>query len=295
MHEIPPALKSPSPELAAAWEKFIHHDDNCGHAQRGYQGSNLAAHLQFIWHSVCGSAARVAKQTPGLQPQAILDLGASGGGISLALCAEYPDATVYALEPEDEAFELLSAMKSATGEARLKIFHGAGEQIPLPDASVDLIVCHTVLEHVRDPQRVIAEMFRVLRPGGIVHLELPNYIWPVEPHLNTFFIPFTGNAMMKFLGRLQGLSAERANFINHLQLITKLGLERIMRAAGFRFHNLAADKIFARGNEGGHEVLSGWKRTLLGRLQNNSFGKMMLRAVIWLGLYPSLLYRLEKP
>lgn len=295
MSAVPTAFLSPSEELKNAWDRFIDNTDNCGHATRGYYGGTLAQHLTEVWKGASDSAARVAAQTSGFAPKDILDLGASAGGLSLALCAQYADAKVYALEPETEAFQTLSAMQKATAMDRLQVFHGAGEKLPLPDASVDLIVCHTVLEHVRDPRQVVAEMFRVLRPGGMVHLELPNYIWPVEPHLHTFFIPFAGKGVMKFLGRLQGLSAAEAKFMDHLQLVTKFSLEKMMRRQGFAFYNLAADKFFVRDNVSGHHVHSGWKRKLLGGMQRNIIGKAVLHALLAIGLYPSLLYRLEKP
>ncbi|HRJ12033.1 MAG TPA: methyltransferase domain-containing protein [Alphaproteobacteria bacterium] len=293
--DLPHAFQSPPPELARAWDQFIANDDNHGHAQRGYVGGSLPQHLFAVWQNVTNSAQRVASQTAPLQPQVILDLGASAGGLSLALCRQFPAAAVYALEPEQEAYNLLCMMQSATHTAQLTPLHGVGEVLPLPDASVDLIVCHTVLEHVRDPEKVVSEMHRVLRPGGRVHLELPNYLWPIEPHLNTFFIPCAGKAAMKFLARLQGLSAAQAQFMDHLQLMTKPMLERIMRRQGFTFYNLVADKIFADPTSQTHYVHSGWKRRFLGVLQNNPIGKFLLQTVLAVGLYPSLLYRLEKP
>lgn len=294
-YHMPAAFNSPPPHLQAAWDKFIQNDNNCGHAERGYTGGSLQSHLQAVWQSANNSARRIAAQTSGFQPKDILDLGASVGGLSLGLCAHYPDATVYALEPEDEAFQTLAAMQQSAEMQQLKIFHGAGEALPLPDNSIDLIVCHTVLEHVRDPEKVLQEMYRVLRPGGMVHLELPNYIWPVEPHLHTVFIPFAGKGVMKFLGRLQGLKDSEVKFMDHLQLVTKPQLEAMLRRTGFRFHNLVADKIFAQENKSGHHIHSGWKRKLLQLLRGNPLGKLILYVMLLLGIYPSLLYRLEKP
>ncbi len=45
--------------------------------------------------------------------------------------------------------------------------------IPLLDSSVDSVVCNAVLEHVRNPEQVVAEMVRVLRPGGLLYAEVP--------------------------------------------------------------------------------------------------------------------------
>jgi SAM-dependent methyltransferase len=63
----------------------------------------------------------------------------------------------------------------------------AGEHLPLADASVDLVVFNHVYEHVLDPVQVVAEIRRVLRPGGIVFLGLSNRLSFVEPHVR---LPF---------------------------------------------------------------------------------------------------------
>ena len=54
------------------------------------------------------------------------------------------------------------------------ILNGAGEAIPLPSATIDLILSHEVIEHVQDDRAAIREMIRVLRPGGRIALFCPN-------------------------------------------------------------------------------------------------------------------------
>ncbi len=59
---------------------------------------------------------------------------------------------------------------------------GAGEHLPFESASIDLVFSHEVLEHVQDDQAAIAEMVRVLKPGGRVVLFCPNRGYPFETH-----------------------------------------------------------------------------------------------------------------
>ena len=70
-------------------------------------------------------------------------------------------------------------------EARIRspfIFNAAGESIPLPSSTFDLILSHEVIEHVRDDRAAIREMIRILKPGGRIVLFCPNRGYPFETH-----------------------------------------------------------------------------------------------------------------
>jgi len=63
-----------------------------------------------------------------------------------------------------------------------EIINAAGEAIPLPDSTFDLILSHEVIEHVQDDLAAVREMIRVLKPGGRVALFCPNRGYPFETH-----------------------------------------------------------------------------------------------------------------
>jgi len=70
-------------------------------------------------------------------------------------------------------------------EARVnsdQIINAAGEFIPLPTSTFDLILSHEVIEHVQDDRAAICEMIRVLKPGGRVVIFCPNRGYPFETH-----------------------------------------------------------------------------------------------------------------
>jgi SAM-dependent methyltransferase len=70
-------------------------------------------------------------------------------------------------------------------EARTRsshIINAAGETIPLPSSTFDLILSHEVIEHVRDDRAAIREMVRILKPGGRIVLFCPNRGYPFETH-----------------------------------------------------------------------------------------------------------------
>jgi 2-polyprenyl-6-hydroxyphenyl methylase/3-demethylubiquinone-9 3-methyltransferase len=93
----------------------------------------------------------------------VLDLGCGGGFMSEALAAR--GARVVGVDPSRGALE--AARRHAAGQGlEIDYLAGAGEAIPLADASVDLVVCVDVLEHVADVGRTVGEVARVLAPGG---------------------------------------------------------------------------------------------------------------------------------
>lgn len=92
------------------------------------------------------------------------DLGAGTGFVTEALLAA--GAKVFAVDQSPEMLARLSEKFAHTG--RLTTLVGAAEALPLPDASVDRVLSNMFLHHVDDPARAIAEMARVVRPGGKV-------------------------------------------------------------------------------------------------------------------------------
>ena len=96
----------------------------------------------------------------------VLDLGGAGGFMAEALAAR--GARVTGIDPASDAFNAARARAHARALGlRIGYDVGVGEALPCEDASIDAVVCVDVLEHVTDLSRVIAEVARVLRPGGL--------------------------------------------------------------------------------------------------------------------------------
>jgi SAM-dependent methyltransferase len=112
----------------------------------------------------CGNPTALARLAPG---ETVLDLG-SGGGIDVLLSAKRvgPSGFAYGLDMTDEMLALAEKNRAAAGATNVKFVKGHIESIPLPDASVDVIVSNCVINLSTDKPRVLAEAFRVLRPGG---------------------------------------------------------------------------------------------------------------------------------
>ncbi len=112
----------------------------------------------------CGNPTALAKLQPG---EIVLDLG-SGGGIDVILSAKRvgPTGKAYGLDMTDEMLALARENQKKTGIENVEFLKGAIENIPLPDNSVDVIISNCVINLSCDKDRVLAEAFRVLKPGG---------------------------------------------------------------------------------------------------------------------------------
>jgi arsenite methyltransferase len=112
----------------------------------------------------CGNPTAVAELREG---EVVLDLG-SGGGIDVLLSAKRvgPTGKAYGLDMTDEMLELARENARKAGATNVEFMKGYIEEVPLPDASVDVIISNCVINLSIDKPKVIAEMFRVLRPGG---------------------------------------------------------------------------------------------------------------------------------
>ena len=112
----------------------------------------------------CGNPTALAELHEG---ETVLDLG-SGGGIDVLLSAKRvgPTGKVYGLDMTDEMLALANANKQRAGATNVEFLKGEIERIPLPDASVDVIISNCVINLSADKKKVLAEAFRVLKPGG---------------------------------------------------------------------------------------------------------------------------------
>ena len=112
----------------------------------------------------CGNPTALAELKPG---EVVLDLG-SGGGIDVLLSAKRvgPSGKAYGLDMTDQMLGLARENQRKSGLTNVEFLKGEIERIPLPDNSVDVIISNCVINLSADKDRVIAEAFRVLRPGG---------------------------------------------------------------------------------------------------------------------------------
>ncbi len=156
--------------------------------------------------------------TPDLGGRAVLDLGCSTGFITDEL--DRAGARVTGVDIDEPG---LARARARFGD-RVDFVNADATSLPWPDGSVDAVICNHVYEHVVDPEGVLAEIRRVLRPDGAVYLGLPNRLTLIEPHYKlpslSWLPPAAADRYVAATGR-----ADRY----HERMRTPAGLRRLCR------------------------------------------------------------------
>jgi SAM-dependent methyltransferase len=147
----------------------------------------------------------------------VLDLGTSAGFIA----SELSRAGGQVLGLDIDAPGLARAKVDFGDEATF--VSGSGDRLPLPDQSIDVIVFNHIYEHVVDPDAVMTEIRRVLRPHGVVFLGLGNRLGIMEPHYGLPFLSYLPPRMADKYMQVTGKGS-----VYHERFRTRWGLRRLV-------------------------------------------------------------------
>jgi SAM-dependent methyltransferase len=131
---------------------------------------NLAAQAEAVWPQELPILLRHAP-TPSAR---VLDAGCGTGEASWRLAEAFPDATVLGVDVIEASLERARRKAARFGD-RVRFENRSIYELGLPAASFDLVVCRHVLQSIPHAERVIAELVRVARPGGRLHLVAEDY------------------------------------------------------------------------------------------------------------------------
>lgn len=119
-----------------------------------------------------------------LSAKDVLDFGSGYGGRTVEYARMCHARFVWGVEPFAEVVASSNAYASSEGVSNVTFMQCGHTEIPLGDASVDIVISYDVLEHVVNPQLSVRELHRVLRPGGFAFLVFPVYFGAFSHHLD---------------------------------------------------------------------------------------------------------------
>lgn len=160
--------------------------------------------------------------------QRVLDVGAGYGSLLIELLAEGAEAS--AIEPGADVCRIATA-RLAEQSMPLRVARGIGETLPFPGNYFDYVITLQVLEHVVDPEPVLAEIFRVLKPGGRAYVSCENYLAFREQEYRVPWVPLLPKPIAA--AYLRALGRDPAFLLKHVHYTTYPQIWRACSRVGF--------------------------------------------------------------
>jgi 2-polyprenyl-3-methyl-5-hydroxy-6-metoxy-1,4-benzoquinol methylase len=244
-------------ELEAAIEPWLEHmrwrsDFESWREGRLWQEKRQAGTLKNL-----RAFLRAATNEDSLAGRVVLDLGCGMGGLSTALALE--GARVRSVD-FNRHYCHITRLRGMRYGLDLAPINAAGEALPFPDAHFDVVMCVDVLEHVRDPEALVAEISRCLKPGGLCQITAVNRFAFRDPHYHTRLVNWLPRRAAAEYLRLFGHTKDNASFrdrqaLREMHYYTFRGLERLLAR-----HGLAG--LLESGELKLKKRLTGWKGLL---------------------------------
>ena len=162
----------------------------------------------------------------------LLEVGA-GVGTFLIIARTKFGIEAFGVEPSEDEFssfnEVSLALLKEYNLPSNMVAKSVAEKLPFPDASFDFVYSTNVLEHVKNPSKVLSESIRVLKPGGYLQFVIPNYFSFWEGHYGIIWPCITNKSLAKIYAKIIGRNPD---YIDTLQLINPFYLKKIL--SGFK-------------------------------------------------------------
>jgi len=152
----------------SAVSEMAHSDPHWGAEGRDKKATNILQCLELLTDR-------------DLSTLSCVDIGCGSGGISFHLAPAFQSVCGVDPEPWQRWEEFVAERPNLSFREEFI------DTLSLADASIDVVICNQVYEHVPSPQVLIAQVHRILKPGGICYFAGPNLLYPIEPHV---FWPF---------------------------------------------------------------------------------------------------------
>lgn len=190
-----PAMFGVTGDFVETLEKYLSGLKDIGNG-RLYE-KNFMAHIYVDHFKIYTEYINKFKTISGCT---ILELGCGSGGSLLQL--ESYGAKVVGIEIDPSLIKLTNSRIKASKNSYC--VQADGFYLPFPDGTFDICVCSHVLEHVVEPHKMVEEINRILKVGGIALIEFPNRLYPIERHGNLFLMPYLPLKVARFCATLFG-------------------------------------------------------------------------------------------
>lgn len=149
--------------------------------------------------------------------QKILDMAAGCGQFVFRALKQGYDC--YGIEPEEWKLDFIRKKAQVFGyptDWPNRIIAGIGEDMPYFDNSFDCITSYQTLEHVQNPLKVISEMVRITKPGGLILIRCPDYLGTYEGHYHLPWFPLMHKSIAKVYLRVLGKPTRGLDTIQYI-------------------------------------------------------------------------------
>jgi len=119
--------------------------------------------------------------------------------------------------------------------------HAFAEHIPYDNDFFDVIISHSVIEHVQYPNIALQEILRVLKPGGLLRLKCPNFLYPMERHYKRFYVPFLPRCIEQLYFNIR--SGRWTKYFYTLNRIIPYFILRFVKKNNLSYKNVSMEKI----------------------------------------------------
>ena len=234
-------------------------------AGRNLEKAARCGEPSYVWRDGQERRLQMILETAGERAQGVV----LENGCGIGMYVEHLSPHVSKILGLELDFERAMQARQACGELQnAHILSAVGEQLPFQTGTFDLILSHEVLEHVQDDRKAVAEMARVLRPGGRMVIFVPNRGYPFETH----GIYWRGNYHFGNIPLVNYFPRSlRCRLAPHVQVYSYHDLEKLFTGLPVRFFHQkvifgAYDNIIRRWPRLGRvfrKVLQGMERTPL--------------------------------
>lgn len=146
------------------------------------------------------------------------------------------------MEPDKKRINLIKR-----GYNNVHVIQGKGEKIPFHDNSFDIVTCFNVLEHTPNWKKVVDEMFRVAKSGGVIFIMAPNYLFPYEGHYYIIYPPLCPKLIFKIYLHMLG---RKTGYLKNIFYITSWSLfSYLKKYKNIKIYDLAEKKIMEKARK----------------------------------------------